>query len=613
MLKPLDGARKEHLAAPVAAKGAEFDDMLGAPDHIGIVLDHHDRVADIAQLLDNLHHPLGVVRMESRRGLIEHVERVGEHASEAGGEDDAVDLTAGEGLGLPHEREVAEACVGQIAEPLADLGDEPFERLLKGRSECDGLGPEQGLIDAKREDVSEVEACDSDRAGVGVKTGALALAADGEATIAHRVESDAAERAVGQDLFEPAGGAAPALVAVKDAVLVRLREAQPGDVDRDALGHAPLEHLLAWATGGGDVEDGECAPLERERWIGNGLVGVEPHAPAEPFAAAAGAERIEGVEERGHGLFVRSATTAADPSAMEGALLAAAFGFAVPEDHGDGPFGELEGCLERLAQPQRVVLYGEAVDDDLDLRGPYERDGGLGFNLDDFAFEPGALVAVCDELSEKVAHAVCVGAGGGNDEDPLAARMLLQPLDGSGYVEGDNRGAAGLADNLSGTRKEDLKVVEQLGERGDGGLGVGDRAALPQRDGGWDVGDGADGRLGHGMEELPGVGGEGLHVSALPFGIERVEGERRLAAAAHARDDRERTARDGDIDGLEVVGLGAADDDVVSLFGRRLWGEGGFGHDAAADGEAPVLVGRGVGCKWGCSGAQNGDLEGAIH
>ena len=61
------------------------------------------------------------------------------------------------------------------------------------------------------------------------------------------------------------------------------------------------------------------------------------------------------------------------------------------------------------------------------------------------------------------------------------------------------------------------------------------------------------------------------------------------------------------------MGLGAADDDVVSLFGRRLWGEGGFGHDAAADGEAPVLVGRGVGCKWGCSGAQNGDLEGAIH
>ena len=40
MLKPFNRARKEHLAAPVASEGAEFDHMLGAPDHIGIVLDH---------------------------------------------------------------------------------------------------------------------------------------------------------------------------------------------------------------------------------------------------------------------------------------------------------------------------------------------------------------------------------------------------------------------------------------------------------------------------------------------------------------------------------------------------------------------------------------------
>src|SRR5207249_158090 len=65
--------------------------------------------------------------------------------------------------------------------------------------------------------------------------------------------------------------------------------------------------------------------------------------------------------------------------------------------------------------------------------------------------------------------------------------------------------------------------------------------------------------------ELPGVGGQALHVPALALGVERVEGEAALARAGHARDHHQAAGGDGELDVLEVVDADAA-------------GEDGFGH-----------------------------------
>ena len=68
-------------------------------------------------------------------------------------------------------------------------------------------------------------------------------------------------------------------------------------------------------------------------------------------------------------------------------------------------------------------------------------------------------------------------------------------------------------------------------------------------------------------EELSGVGGEALDVSSLSLGVERVEGEARLPRAGHAGHHDELLLRQVDVDGLEVVLAGAADLDVIELFG----------------------------------------------
>ena len=72
----------------------------------------------------------------------------------------------------------------------------------------------------------------------------------------------------------------------------------------------------------------------------------------------------------------------------------------------------------------------------------------------------------------------------------------------------------------------------------------------------------------HHLQELPRVGGERLDVAALPLGVDRVEGERRLAGAREAGDADQRVARQPDGDVLEVVLPGAVDDELFD--GHRL-------------------------------------------
>ena len=67
----------------------------------------------------------------------------------------------------------------------------------------------------------------------------------------------------------------------------------------------------------------------------------------------------------------------------------------------------------------------------------------------------------------------------------------------------------------------------------------------------------------HQPKELARVGREALHVPALPFGVNRVEGKRRLAGPGDACYDDQLLARNLDVDILEVMLAGTANDDEV--------------------------------------------------
>ena len=57
----------------------------------------------------------------------------------------------------------------------------------------------------------------------------------------------------------------------------------------------------------------------------------------------------------------------------------------------------------------------------------------------------------------------------------------------------------------------------------------------------------------HRPDELPRIGRKGLHVAALSLGIDRIEGQRRLARAREARDDHQLVARNLQVHVFQVV------------------------------------------------------------
>ena len=116
------------------APGPEIDDVVGGAHHVGIVLDHHDRVAEVAQLFQDADQPAGVAAVQADGRLVEHVAGAHQPRAEAGGQLDALRLAAGERGGQPVEREVFEADVVQELQPLADLDQDLVgDRRLFGR------------------------------------------------------------------------------------------------------------------------------------------------------------------------------------------------------------------------------------------------------------------------------------------------------------------------------------------------------------------------------------------------------------------------------------------------------------------------------------------------
>jgi hypothetical protein len=63
------------LAAAIAALGADVDHPVGGLDDVEIVLDHHDRVALVDQLVQHFQQLAHVLEMQARGGLVEDVER----------------------------------------------------------------------------------------------------------------------------------------------------------------------------------------------------------------------------------------------------------------------------------------------------------------------------------------------------------------------------------------------------------------------------------------------------------------------------------------------------------------------------------------------------------
>src|SRR5690606_31883461 len=105
-------------------------------------------------------------------------------------------------------------------------------------------------------------------------------------------------------------------------------------------------------------------------------------------------------------------------------------------------------------------------------------------------------------------------------------------------------------------RVQQPQVIVDFGDGAHGGPWIVARRLLLDGDRRRQALDEVDVGLVHQLQELPRVGRQAFDVAALPFGIQRVEGQRRFARAGQARDDHELVTRQVERDVFEIMGAG---------------------------------------------------------
>ena len=140
--------------------------------------------------------------------------------------------------------------------------------------------------------------------------------------------------------------------------------------------------------------------------------------------------------------------------------------------------------------------------------------------------------------------------------DPIHHILHLLRLDGQ---------ACGGRVRRACARKEKTQVIINLGDRAHGRARVFACGLLLNGNGGAKAADVVDIGLFHHIKKLAGIGRKALNITALAFGIDRVERERRFARARQASDHHELIPRDININRFEIVLARAAHFDVFEF------------------------------------------------
>ena len=219
---------------------------------------------------------------------------------------------------------------------------------------------------------------------------------------------------------------------------------------------------------------------------------------------------------------------------------------------------------ESVSRRLQALLHDEPVDDHGDVVLELLVELDVLLELAHLAVDLDAGEAVGAELLEELAVLALAPAHDRRDHAEARARLELAHLvdDLLHALSRDGPPAVGAV-RVADAGVEQAQVVVDLGDGADGGARVAGGRLLVDGDRRRETLDAVDVRLVHLAEELARVGGEALDVAALALGVDRVEGERRLARPGEAGDDDEAVARQPQGDVLEVVLAGAVDDEVA--------------------------------------------------
>ena len=171
----VDRALEHDRPAVGTGAGTHVDDVIGDTDDLRVVLDDEDRVALVAQALEQRIHPLDVVCVQPDRRLVEDVGDVGQCRSQVADHPGALRLAARQRAGRPVEAEVAQAHLDERVEALPECRQQRPDRRF-----VEAAHPLGQVADLHRARVGDADPLDLRRSSCLVEPGSAAVGARAE-------------------------------------------------------------------------------------------------------------------------------------------------------------------------------------------------------------------------------------------------------------------------------------------------------------------------------------------------------------------------------------------------------------------------------------------------
>ena len=561
---------RDDPAALASGQRSHIDDIVRRPHHILVVLDHDDRIARIAQLLEAADQPLVVALVQTDGRLVENIKHVHQLRADLGRQADALALAARQRTRGTGQGEIAQSDFDEEAEPLADLLDDLLGDLpLLGREIFFDVGdPLRKTGDRHRGHFGDVQPPDAEMKRLVPQA---------------RTAADAAFL-INQELLAPL--AAPGGVLVLGAAdvfghafpgdqVVAARRAELGEIDRQRLG-IPVQNGIHTLLGNRPhrivereivtppqhFENGEkhvvailaerlhAAITQGQRRIGQNLLPVEDRLLPQTVAMRAGSlRRVEGESVRRR-IFERHTRRRTHQMAR---IVTHLPRFVVIDGHRSFalPHRFAQRGEQTLAQG---IPDGHAVDHQVDRMDLVPVELHTGGELPDLAVDTGIEITFLDQAFEQLpVMALAPLDDRGRHSDLASVELFENQLDDLFVRIVDHLLARDRRVSPRSPRIEQAQEIADLGYGTDrrtgilvGGLLLDGHHRAESRDL-IDIGPF------HRADELPGIGRKRLHIAALPFGIDRIESQGRLAGTRKSCDDDQFPARNFQIDVLQVM------------------------------------------------------------
>src|ERR1017187_4860570 len=227
------GARADDFSAILPGARTKVENPIGGPHDVGIMLDHQDRISQIAQVVQDFDEPMRIAAVQADGRLVEHIQRAHQTRTKRCRELYALRFAARERRGETVQRQILKADFVKETQALPQFDQQPVGyRGLLGR-ERESIEEAGRVFHRHAAHLADVLAIDFHLASFRAQAGSATRRAKRVAAIAAEKHADVQLVLLALQMLEEAADAAETAGTIDNHLLLLGVQFIPGHVQRN--------------------------------------------------------------------------------------------------------------------------------------------------------------------------------------------------------------------------------------------------------------------------------------------------------------------------------------------------------------------------------------------